>query len=107
MNSRLVALVVPPVLALLAAALYTQYRVNDAEEAVSAFCASVVPGMSAQAFIKRALAAELEVHDFGAESDDIVASRATYSWHREVFECRAERDGNGVVRSIGTARRQE
>lgn len=106
MNRRPFALVAPPVLALLGAGLYIEHRVTDAARAVDAFCASVERGMPLREFASRALAQELEVHDQGAGSRTLVASRRVYGWHEEVFECRAERDDAGLVRSVGTARRR-
>jgi len=107
MNQRLVSLVVPPVLALGGAAIFTQFRLGQAENDVAAFCTSVAAGLPVQTFMARALAADLDVHDAGAEADLVIASRLVYSWRQEVFECRAERDGAGRVRRVATARRLE
>jgi hypothetical protein len=105
MKRRPFALIAPPVLALLGAALYTHYRVAGAERAVGEFCASVGVGTPIRDFATRALAEEFEVHDLGADSPELVASRKVYGWREEVFECRAERDDAGLVRSVRTARR--
>ena len=107
MNRRLLSLVVPPVVALVAATFYMQYRLRSAEQEIAAFCATVMPGMSARTFIERALAAGLEARDFGADSSSVVASTMVYSWRREFFECRAERDTAGRIRSSHTARHAE
>lgn len=107
MNKRLFQLVGPPVLALIGAVVYTNHRLAQAESAVAAFCATISQGMQARSFIERALAANFEVHDYGAESKTLVASTTVFAWKKEVFECRAERDTAGLVRSAHTARRNE
>ena len=105
MNSRLVALVLPPVLALLGAAAYIEYRTAEAAREVAEFCASVEPGLTALDFMERALARELEVHDFGVDSPTVVASRKVYGWQEEIHECRGERDAAGRIRAVQTGRR--
>jgi hypothetical protein len=105
MNSRLVSLVVPPVLALIGAAAYIEYRSASAAREVAEFCASVEPGLTALDFMERALARELEVHDFGVDSPTVVASRKVYGWQEEIHECRGERDGAGRIRAVHTGRR--
>jgi len=105
MNSRLFTLVLPPVLALIGAAAYIEYRTAGAERAVAEFCASIEPGLSALDFAERALARELEVHDFGVDSATVVASRKVYGWREEIHECRAERDSAGRIRAVHTGRR--
>ena len=107
MNKRRFSLVVPPVLALAGAVLYTQYRLGQATDDVAAFCASVATGLPARAFIERALAADLDVSDSGPDADTVTASRSVYGWRKEVFECRAARDGAGLVRRAETAYRTE
>jgi hypothetical protein len=107
MNKRLFQLAGPPLLALLGAVLYTNHRLTQAEVEVAGFCATIAKGMPARTFIERALAANFEVHDFGAESTTLIASTTVFAWKKETFECRAERDTAGVVRSTHTARRAE
>ncbi len=107
MNKRFFQLAGPPVLALLGALAYAHHRLAQAEADVAAFCATIARGMPARTFIERALAANLEVHDYGAESSTIVAATTVYAWKKEVFECRAERDTAGLVRGAHTARRAE
>ncbi len=105
MNSRLPALVFPPVLALIGAVAYIEYRSAGAEREVASFCASIEAGLSARAFIERALARGLDVHDFGVDSSMVVASRKVYGWQEEIYECRGERDSAGKVRAVHTERR--
>jgi len=107
MNKRLLQLAGPPLLALVGAVLYTQHRLTQADADVAAFCATISQGMPARTFIERALAANFDVQDFGAESSTIVASTTVFAWTKKVFECRAERDTAGLVRSTHTARRAE
>jgi len=106
-KKRLFQLAGPPLLALAGAFLYTKHRLAQAEEDVAAFCAMIPRGMPARTFIERALEANLEVHDFGAESTTLVASTVVYAWKKETFECRAERDAAGLVSSTETRRRTD
>ncbi len=105
MNSRLATLVFPPVLALIGAVAYTEYRTASAEREVADFCASIEAGLTARDFIERALARELDVHDFGVDSPTVVASRKVYGWQEQIFECHGERDSSGRVRTVRTGRR--
>ncbi len=107
MNKRFFQLTLPPVLALIGALVWTNHRLAQAEADVAAFCATVSRGMSARTFVERALDANFEVHDFGSQSRTLVASTTVFAWKKEVFECRAERDDAGLVRSTQTARRAE
>lgn len=107
MNKRVLQLAGPPVLALLGAILYTNHRLTTAEADIAAFCATASAGMSARTFIERALEANFDVHDYGADATTIVASVTVFAWKKEVFECRAERDTGGHIRSTRTARRAE
>lgn len=107
MNKRLLQLVVPPAVALVGAVLFTQYRLHRAEADVAEFCATIARGLPARKFIERALEANFEVHDFGAESATLVASTTVFAWRQEIFECRATRDSAGVISSVQTARRAE
>jgi hypothetical protein len=105
MNSRLAALVFPPVLALMGAVAYIEYRTTGAERQVADFCASIEAGLPARDFVERALARELDVHDFGVDSSTVVAALKVYGWQEEVFECRGEQDSAGKVRATRTERR--
>ena len=105
MNRSHAALFLPPVLALVAAVAYIEYRSADAERTVAVFCASIEEGLPGRQFVSRALAQELEVHDFGADSPTIIASRRFYGWREEIYECRGERDSAGKVRAVHTGRR--
>jgi hypothetical protein len=105
MNSRLATLVFPPVLALIGAVAYIEYRSAGAEREIAVFCGSIEAGLSARAFIERALARGLDVHDFGADSSTVVASRKVYGWQEEIYACRGERDSAGKVRGAHTERR--
>lgn len=107
MNKRFLQLAGPPVLALLGAVLYMNHRLTQAEADVAAFCATIAQGMPARTFIERALEANFEVHDYGAESTTLVAATTVFAWKKEIFECRAERDTAGLVHSTHTARRAE
>lgn len=105
MNRRLMAMILPPLLALIAAGWYTEHRARNVARDVAAFCSQIDAGTPVADFIQRALAADFEVHDFGAESPTVIASRTVYTLHEEIFECSAVRDSAGLVRSASYGHR--
>lgn len=107
MNKRTAQLVIPPVLALLGAVFYTEYRLTRAADDVAAFCATIAQGLPARAFVERALGANFEVHDDGADGATLIASTTVFGWRKEVFECRATRDPAGLISEAHTNRRRE
>lgn len=107
MNKRSLQLVIPPVLALVGAVIYTEYRLTRAAEDVAAFCATVAKGLPGRAFVERALGANFEVHDDGADGSTLIASTTVFGWRKEIFECRATRDAAGLISDTHTNRRRE
>ena len=94
---RAVAIVVPPVCAILGAWLYTGSQLRTAEREVSEFCARVEPGVLIPEFVQRALEKKFTVTDGGADSFAVTASTVVYGLHQEVFNCTARHDGTQVV----------
>lgn len=93
---RPVAMFLPPVLALLLAAAYTQFQATQAETAAHALCDRFGPGAAIAPFVHEALAAEFEVRDEGAGSTTLVAVRSVYRLRQEEYRCTISHDGARV-----------
>lgn len=91
------ALVLPPIVALAGAALYTQWRAELAEGAIAKFCASVNPGMTAREVAHAALAAEFEVRDGGPDSSTMAISKSAFKLREEIYSCNVKHNGVLVV----------
>lgn len=106
MRRRLFAMFGTPFLALSAATIYTEWRAGQAEIEIASFCSSIPSGIPLTEFARRGLTAGFEVHDQGANSSSLMASKTVYALHKEVYTCRAERDPEGHVRSTRTEHEQ-
>lgn len=97
MNRRLFSMIGTPVLALVAAAVYTEWRAGKTDLEVREFCSAIQPGGTAEEFARLALAQGYKVNDLGAGSPSLMASRVVYGWREELYACIAERDASGRV----------
>lgn len=96
--SRPVAMFLPPIIALLLAAIYTQWQAHLAEGLASSLCAQFKVGDSILAF-KQAAAAhgDLEIHESHAPVPTITASKTVYQIKRESYRCHVTHDGAKIL----------
>jgi hypothetical protein len=97
MNRRLFSMIGTPILALIAASIYTEWRAGKTALEVEQFCKAFTPGLTAQEFAKIALANGYTVNDLGAGAPNLMASKVAYTFRREVYGCVAERDAKGTI----------
>jgi hypothetical protein len=103
---RAVAMFLPPVLALLAAAAYTEWKMRGAERDAARLCSLVTPGMPLQQFVDTAIDGGFEVTGLNPASRTATASKVVYRLDAEVFRCRAEHDGTRII-STATSHARE
>jgi len=95
--SRPVALFLPPVLALILAAGYTQYRSGKAADEAHALCARFPSGALIDDFVRDALAADFEVRDEGRDSNVLIAAKSVYRFAEEQYRCTVRHDGKRIL----------
>ena len=79
MNRRLFSMIGTPILALIAASIYTEWRAGKTALEVEQFCKAFTPGLTAQEFAKIALAHGYTVNDLGAGAPNLMASKVAYT----------------------------
>jgi hypothetical protein len=96
--SRPVAMFLPPIIALLLAAVYTQWQAHLAQGLASSLCAQFKAGDSVLAF-KQAAAAhgDLELNESDAPVPTITASKTVYQLKRESYRCSVTHDGAKIL----------
>ncbi len=97
MNRRLFSMLGTPLLALVAAAVYTEWRAGRTALEIQQFCSAFQAGGSTEEFARMAIAQGYKVNDLGAGSPTVVASKLAYGFRDEVYGCVAERDAQGRV----------
>jgi hypothetical protein len=105
MNRRLFSMIGTPILALVAAAVYTEWRAGKTALDVEQFCSAIQPGGTVEEFARLALAQDYKVNDLGAGTPSVMASRVVHGFREEVYGCIAERDDAGHVSRTRTEHR--
>lgn len=98
MNRRVFSMIGTPILALIAAMAYTEWRAGHAQRGMAVFCTAINAGTSAEDFAQLARGAGYTVSDaVGAAA--ITASKVVYTFHRETFSCIAQTAAGGRIQS--------
>jgi len=93
---RPVAIFLPPVLALVLAGIYHHWQAGRAADEAAALCARFATG-DVKIFVQEALAADFTVHDEGAGSDVVIASKEVFSLRKEHYRCVVRHDGDRIL----------
>ncbi|MBI2801347.1 MAG: hypothetical protein HYX63_13895 [Gammaproteobacteria bacterium] len=93
---RAVTILLPPVVAILAAWFYTNWQVQSAEREMAQFCAGINTGTLVPQFVQAALARNFTVAKAEPEAS-LTASVAVYRLKREIFTCTARHEGEHVL----------
>ncbi len=93
---RPIAMFLPPVAALLLAAVYTTWQARDAAAAAATLCAQFKAGDALDNFVRAALDAEFEVQDNGPGSLSMIAAKEVFRLDRESYRCTAHHDGSKI-----------
>jgi len=99
---RSVAIFLPPVAALLLAAVYTTWQARAAATAASALCAKFKSGDSLDSFMKFAREADFELFEGSPGSLSLTAAKDVYRWERESYRCTAYHDGGEILSTEAT-----
>ncbi|MSQ67651.1 MAG: hypothetical protein EXR83_05590 [Gammaproteobacteria bacterium] len=96
MNRRIFSMVGTPILALIAATAYTEWRAGHTQRGMAVFCTAINAGTSAEDFAERARGAGYTVGD-AAGAAAITATKVVYTFHRETFSCIAQTTAGGRI----------
>ena len=102
MKRRLFSMIGTPILALIAAGIYNEWRAARTALEVDHFCKNIAVGSTMEEFARYALAQGFNVNDLGAESPNVIASKLVYSFKEEIYGCIAVRDALGRIQSTRT-----
>lgn len=105
MKRRIFSMIGTPILALLAAGIYTEWRAARTALEVDHFCKHIAIGSTVEEFARYALAQGFNVNDLGTGSTNVIASKVVYSFKEEIYGCLAERDALGRIKSTRTEHR--
>lgn len=97
---RSLTILLPPVVAMLAAWFYTSWQVQSAEREMTQFCAERNAGTVVSQFVQAALAKKFAVAKTKPEASSLTASVAVYSLRQEIFTCTAHHDGVRVLSAV-------
>jgi len=102
MKRRLFSMIGTPLLALVAAGIYTEWRAARTALEVDHFCKNIAVGSTVEEFARYALAQGFNVNELGADSPNLIASKLVYSFKEEIYGCVAVRDALGRIQSTRT-----
>ena len=96
-RARLWSLLLPPVLALAGAVLYTGWQASEARRTAEVLCSQIAAGDPIEKFVHLALAAHFEVEDAGASTRRVTARKVVSRLKREIYACEVMRADGKVV----------
>ena len=97
MNRRVFSMIGTPILALIVATEYTEWRAVHAERGITDFCAAINAGTSAEDFSQLARGAGFTVKEIQGDAAGVTATKVVYTFHREVFSCVARTNAGGRI----------
>ncbi len=94
---RVLAMFLPPVLALVLAVVYQQWQARQAQESADTLCARFRPGDAVKDFVLAALEADFKLQGEGPQSLEVVAAKEVYHLERESYRCKVRHDGAKIL----------
>lgn len=93
---RPVAIFLPPVIALALAYVYHHWQAGQAADETAALCARFTQG-DVKIFVQEALSADFAVHDEGAGSNVVIASRDVFGLRKQSYRCVVRHAGDRIL----------
>lgn len=94
---RVVAMFLPPLMALSLAVVFMQMQARDARDSALALCAQFGPGDALDDFVKAARAAEFDVQEANADALTVIAQKDVWRLEHEGYRCSVRHDGGRVT----------
>lgn len=99
---RVVAVFLPPLMALALAVGFTQMQARDARDSALALCARFKPGDDLNDFVNAARADDFEVQEQSAGALTVIAQKDVWRLEHEGYRCSVRHDGGRVVSTEAT-----